>query len=84
MARLAKNNVIDGPVGVSNRIKAFAASSLKQPHYHLAGSFFASRTIKLVCIPPGPVQEMEPLRKLEKVSARLSLNLSETRNDRNL
>ena len=39
-ARLAKNNVIDGPVGLSNRIKAFQASTLEAASLSLTWTFF--------------------------------------------
>ena len=39
-ARWAKNNVIDGPVGMSNRIKAFQASTLEAASLSLSWIFF--------------------------------------------
>ena len=39
-ARLAKNNVIDGPVGLSNRIKPFEASTLEAASLSLSWIFF--------------------------------------------
>ena len=40
VARWAKNNVIDGPVGISNRVKPFAASSLEAASLSVSWIFF--------------------------------------------
>ena len=65
-ARLAKNNVIDGPVGLSNRIKAFAASTLEAASLSLTWTFFCVPNDKISMYTSRPVLELIPPQKLEK------------------